>query len=95
MKVPGDFDAAALFAVVDQQLAERNMTVAKLNRELAWMSQKTFDGLRQQSDPGCQHILPIIQWVGRTPRASLWEATRLAANSSPNQAKAGGAGTGI
>ena len=69
MNVPGDFDAAALFAVVDQQLAERDMTVAQLNRELAWMSQKTFEGLRQQSDPGCQHILPVIQWVGRTPES--------------------------
>src|SRR4051812_32633850 len=45
------------------------MTFAQLTRELAWMSQDTLVGMRERGSAGCQHVLPVIQWVGRAPES--------------------------
>jgi hypothetical protein len=61
---------AALFDAVEQQLAARDMTLGQLTRELAWMSKDTI--VRMQSSggaAGCHHILPLIQWVQRSPES--------------------------
>jgi hypothetical protein len=67
--VPGDFDAPALWVAVDEQRVARDLTWTKLNREIAWMGHGTMTRMREGSTNGCQHVLPLIQWVGRTPES--------------------------
>jgi hypothetical protein len=68
-RVAGDFDTAALFRVVDEQMAARDMSLAQLTQELAWMSKETLARMRDTGSSSCHHILPVIQWVGRTPES--------------------------
>jgi hypothetical protein len=71
-QVAGDFDTAALFKVVDEQLAARDMTVSQLVKQLAWTSKPAFLRMRESGPfAGCQFILPVIQWVGRTPESFM------------------------
>lgn len=68
-EVPGDFDVFGLFDVVDAQRIERGMTWSGLNRELAWMGLGALQRMRERGVASCQHVLPVIQWVGRTPES--------------------------
>lgn len=67
--VPGDFDVAGLFEVMDAKREAEGLTWGQVNRRLSWMSKATFDRMRERGSSSCNHILPMIQWVGRTPES--------------------------
>jgi hypothetical protein len=74
LRVAGDFDVPALFAVVDEQLAATKMSWTALARQLAWGSQGTYKRMRDGGVASCQIVLPLIQWVGRTPESFTFDA---------------------
>lgn len=67
--VPGDFDVRGLFEVMDAKREAEGLTWGQINKRLAWMSKATFDRMRERGTSSCNHILPMIQWVGRTPES--------------------------
>jgi hypothetical protein len=68
--VPGDFDVGALFEAVDEQAERRGMSLSQVNKEIAWMSLPTLKRMRERGgSASCQHVMPLIQWVGRTPES--------------------------
>ncbi len=67
--VPGDFDVLGLFEVMDAKRQAEDLTWGQVNSRLAWMSKATFDRMRERGVSSCNHILPVIQWVGRTPES--------------------------
>ena len=69
LTTPGDFDIAALFEVMDAKREAEGLTWGQVNRRLGWMSNATFDRMRERRQSSCNHILPMIQWVGRTPES--------------------------
>lgn len=69
LTVPGDFDVVGLWEAVDAQRAERGLSWNKVAGELAWMSKATMDRMRERGTATCNHVLPMIQWVGRTPES--------------------------
>ena len=69
LTVPGDFDVFGLFEVMDAKRQAENLTWGQVNSRLAWMSKATFDRMRERGSSSCNHILPMIQWVGRTPES--------------------------
>jgi hypothetical protein len=69
LRVPGDFDVIALWEAVDSQRRAREMTWNKVATTLAWMSRSTMDRMRERGTATCNHVLPMIQWVGRTPES--------------------------
>ena len=68
-RVPGDFDVIALWEAVDEQRAARDMTWNQVAKTLAWMSKATIDRMRERGTATCNHVLPMIQWVDRTPES--------------------------
>ena len=68
-QVRGDFDVFALLLAVDEQRTARDASWAQLTREIAWMSQATIARMREGGTARCHHVLPLIQWVGRTPES--------------------------
>jgi hypothetical protein len=69
LSTPGDFDVIALWETVDEQRAARKMTWAGVTRTLGWMAQGTIKRMRERGTASCNHVLPMIQWVGRTPES--------------------------
>lgn len=68
--VPGDFDVGALFTAVDEQAELRGLSLSQVNKQIAWMSLSTLKRMRERGGAaGCHHVLPLIQWVGRTPES--------------------------
>lgn len=67
--VPGDFDVVALWEAVDAQRIERGMSWTGVAKTLAWMSKSTMDRMHETGTATCNHVLPMIQWVGRTPES--------------------------
>lgn len=67
--MPGSFDVAAVFEVVDAQRVSRDLSWGQLSRSLHWMSLQTIERMRERQSSSCNHILPLIQWVGRTPES--------------------------
>lgn len=67
--VPGDFDVIALWDAVDEQRRARDLSWHQVTRTLDWMSQSTIMGMRERGTSSCNHVLPMIQWVGRTPES--------------------------
>jgi hypothetical protein len=67
--VRGDFDVIALWETVDEQRVARGMTWHGVTRTLGWMSQGTIARMRERGTATCNHVLPMIQWVGRTPES--------------------------
>ena len=67
--VPGDFDVAAVFEAADEQRVAQDLTWSQVNSRLGWMSLATLQGMRERGTSSCHHILPLIQWVGRTPES--------------------------
>ena len=67
--LPGDFDVIALWEAVDAQRSARNMTWGQVTSTLAWMSKSTIERMRERGTATCNHVLPMIQWVGRTPES--------------------------
>jgi hypothetical protein len=63
----GEFDIQALFGVAEDQRLARDLTWSQVNGQLGWMSLKTLLGIRDRGTSSCHHVLPLIQWVGRTP----------------------------
>lgn len=72
--VPGDFDDAALWAVVEEKRTANDMTWARLNREVGWAALATVNRMRERGNPGCHAVLPFIQWVGRSPESFTFGA---------------------
>jgi hypothetical protein len=69
LSVPGDFDVIALWEAVDAQRGSRGMSWGQVTRVLGWMSQSTIERMGQRGTATCNHVLPMIQWVGRTPES--------------------------
>ena len=67
--MPGDFDVIALWEAVDEQRITRDMSWNQVAKTLAWMSKSTMDRMRERGSATCNHVLPMIQWVGRTPES--------------------------
>ena len=67
--VPGDFDVIALWEAVDAQRCAQGMTWGGVTRTLNWMSQATIQRMRERGTATCNHVLPMIQWVARTPES--------------------------
>ena len=67
--VPGDFDVVDLWEAVDEQRRHRDLSWAQVTRELGWMDQATIARMRQSATATCNHVLPMIQWVGRSPES--------------------------
>ena len=65
----GEFDIRALFAIAEDQRVARDLTWSQVNSELGWMSLKTLLGMRERGTSSCHHVLPLIQWVHRTPES--------------------------
>jgi hypothetical protein len=68
-RVPGDFDVVALWEAVEVQRAERDMSWTAVANSFAWMSKSTIDRMHETGNATCNHVLPMIQWVGRTPES--------------------------
>jgi hypothetical protein len=87
-----DFDVAALFALVNDQRAARGMSMGQLAKEIAWMSPRTLAAMSERNHSafvGCHHVLPIIQWVGRTPESFMTGAARHDGELLPDPGPAG------
>lgn len=69
LTVPGDFDVFGLFEVMDAKREAEGLTWGQINGRLAWMSKTTFERMRERGSSTCNHILPMIQWVGRAPES--------------------------
>jgi hypothetical protein len=69
LRIPGDFDVIALWEAVDEQRGGRDLTWSAVTRTLGWMSQDTIARMRERGTATCNHVLPMIQWVGRTPES--------------------------
>ena len=69
LTVPGDFKVYELIEVMDAKREAEGLTWRQVNSHLAWMSKATFDRIRERGESSCNHILPMIQWVGRTPES--------------------------
>ena len=69
LRVPGDFDVIALWEAVDEQRVGLGHSWTKVAKTLAWMSKSTMDRMRERGSATCNHVLPMIQWVGRTPES--------------------------
>src|SRR5688572_14851283 len=67
--IPGDFDLTALWEVVDAECDARGITWRQFTKKLAWMSPATADRMRETGSATCNHVLPMIQWTGRTPES--------------------------
>src|SRR5438309_615001 len=67
--VPGDFDVLALLSVVDAQREAQHMTWTGLAKSLNWFGKDAIDRMRASGSASCNHVLPMIQWVGRTPES--------------------------
>lgn len=67
--VPGDFDVLELWDAVDAQRVARNMTWNRVATTFACMSPDTIKRMRERGSATCNHVLPMIQWVGRTPES--------------------------
>ena len=67
--MPGDLDVRAVFEAMDAKREAEGLTWAQVNSRLAWMSKATFERMRERGTSSCNHILPMIQWVGRTPES--------------------------
>lgn len=68
-RVPGDFDVIALWEALDAQRQSRDMTWGQVSKTIGWMSKSTMDRMRERGTATCNHVLPMIQWVGRTPES--------------------------
>src|SRR5262245_43551480 len=68
-RTSGDFDVFALWEAVDARRLERGMTWHRVARTLGWMSQGTIARMGERGTATCNHVLPMIQWVGRTPES--------------------------
>src|SRR5262245_33408786 len=66
---PGDFDVLALWKAVDEQRRERGMSWHGVTQALGWMAQDTIARMGERGTATCNHVLPMIQWVGRTPES--------------------------
>ena len=69
LSIPGDFDVIALWEAVDAQRRDRDMSWHQVTRTLRWMSQDTIARMQERGTSSCNHVLPMIQWVGRTPES--------------------------
>lgn len=69
LSIPGDFDVIELWEAVDAQRIARDMSWHHVTRTLRWMSQDTIARMRVSGTSTCNHVLPMIHWVGRTPES--------------------------
>lgn len=67
--MPGDFDVPQLFEATDAKRQAENLTWGQVSSRLGWMNKATLDRMRNRGTSTCNHILPLIQWVGRTPES--------------------------
>jgi DNA-binding XRE family transcriptional regulator len=67
LTTPGDFDVIALCEAVEAQRASRNLKWGPT--VFRWMSRSTMERMRERGTATCNHVLPMIQWVGRTPES--------------------------
>lgn len=69
LNVPGDFDVVGLWEAVDQRRREHDMSWSQVTKALGWMDQATIARMRERGRATCNHVLPMIQWAGRTPES--------------------------
>jgi hypothetical protein len=67
LSVPGDFDVIALCEAVEAQRSSRGVRWGSMVFD--WMSRSTMERMRERGTATCNHVLPMIQWVGRTPES--------------------------
>ena len=67
LSVPGDFDVIALCDAVEAQRASLDLRWGPT--VFQWMSRATMERMRERGTATCNHVLPMIQWVGRTPES--------------------------
>ncbi|MGH9044142.1 MAG: hypothetical protein ACRDVP_04795 [Acidimicrobiales bacterium] len=67
LSVPGDFDVIGLCEAVEEQRAAKGMRWGSMVFD--WMSRSTMERMRERGTATCNHVLPMIQWVGRTPES--------------------------
>lgn len=65
--IPGDFDVIALWEAVEAQRRSQGIRWGSI--VLGWMSRATMERMRERGTATCNHVLPMIQWVGRTPES--------------------------
>jgi len=68
-RTPGNFDVFALWNAVDAQRRERDLSWHRVTQILGWMSQDTIARMGERGLATCNHVLPMIEWVGRTPES--------------------------
>lgn len=66
---PGEFDVIVLWETVDARRADQGLSWSGLAKQIAWMSPDTIARMGETGVAGCHHVLPLIQWVGRTPES--------------------------
>lgn len=67
LSVPGDFDVIALCGAVEAKRAEEGIKWG--GTVFQWMSRSTMERMCERGTATCNHVLPMIQWVGRTPES--------------------------
>jgi hypothetical protein len=84
LTVPGDFDVLGFFEVMDAKREAEGLTWAQVHRRLGWMGKATFDRMRERGTSSCNHILPMVQWVGRAPESFTVDPSRGVAELLPD-----------
>jgi hypothetical protein len=78
------FDVAALYDAMDARRAELGLSWAAVARQLAAqagalndrpgahpISPSTITNMAKKPRPSCQHVLPMLRWLGRSPESFL------------------------
>ena len=69
LSIPGDFDVKMLWEAVDEQRRERDLSWNQVSKTVGWMSQATIARMGVTGTATCNHVLPLIQILGRTPES--------------------------
>ena len=70
-----DFDVRGLWEAMDAQRRSRGLTWREVMQEMTVagvehpMSLSTVQNLRTQDSVSCQHVLPMLKWLGRAPES--------------------------
>lgn len=67
LTIPGDFDVIALCEAVEEKRAAAGIKWGSM--VFGCMSRSTMERMRERGTATCNHVLPMIQWVGRTPES--------------------------
>lgn len=70
--VPGDFDVIALCEAVEERRASLGLKWGPT--VFQWMSRSTMERMRDRGTATCNHVLPMVQWLGRAPESFTVDA---------------------